>query len=112
MDDETIVNPSPKPMIPVGSRGDPKALGTHLYERIKDGPMGALVDLVAIGPIAVNHAVQAVIHANSKLVQRGTFIMIVPTKRVVERRPSKDSGGPEYTDSHATVLVVSLRVCE
>ena len=112
MDAEPITNPNPRPEIPVGGRGDPKALGTHLFERIKDGPIGVLVDLVAIGPMAVDHAVQAVIHTNSKLVQRGTYATLVPTKRVVKRRPSKDGSAPEYGDSHATVLVVSLKVCE
>lgn len=112
MDAEAIINPNPRPSIPVAGRGDPKSLGTHLYERVKDAPRGVTIDLVAIGPLAVNHGVQAVIHTNTKLIARGAYLTIVPTKKVVERRPSKSDATPEYGDSHAVVLVCCLKECE
>ena len=109
---EPIINPNPRPSIPVGGRGDPKSLGTHLYERVKDAQTGVLIDLVAIGPIAVNHGIQAVIHTNTKLVARGVYLTIVPTKKVVARRPPNGEAPAEYGDSHATVLVCCLKECE
>lgn len=112
MDAEPIINPNPLPVIPVGGRGDPKALGTHLFERIKDGPVGVLIELHAVGPMAVNHGIQAVIHTNTKLAALGRYVMITPGKRVVERRPSKDGDSVEYTDSHATVLTCCMRLHE
>ncbi len=111
MDAEPLTNPNPRPYIPVGGRGDPSGLGTHLYERVKNGPRGVLIDLRAIGPIAVNHAVQAVIYANSELVKMGTYLSLVPAKMVVERRPSKADRDPEYTESTATVFILCLKDC-
>lgn len=112
MDAEAIINPNPRPEIPVSGRGDPKSLGRHLYERVKDAPRGVAIDLVAIGPLAVNHGVQAVIYTNTKLIARGVYLTVVPTKKVVERRPSKDESAPDYGDSNATVLVCCLKECE
>lgn len=112
MDAEAIINPSPRPFIPVGSRGEPASLGKHIYMRVKDGPLDVLIDLRAIGPLAVNHAIQGVIHANQRLVAQGNYLSLVPSKKVVERRPSKDDASPEYGDSNATILVLCLKVCD
>ena len=112
MDADPIINPSPLPFIPVGGRGDPKALGTHLFERIKDGPVGVLIELRAIGPMAVNHGIQAVIHTNKRLAELGRYVVISPAKRVVERRATRDGEAAEYGDSHATILTCCMRLCD
>lgn len=112
MDIETITDPNPLPVIPVGGRGDPKALGIHLFERIKEGPVGALIELHAVGPMAVNHGIQAVIHTNTRLAALGRYVLICPAKKVVDRRPPKDGEAAEYGDSHATILTCCMRLCE
>lgn len=112
MDTATITDPNPLPFIPVGGRGDPKALGIHLFERIKEGPVGVLIELHAVGPMAVNHGIQAVIHTNTRLAALGRYVVITPGRRVVERRPSKDDEPAEYTDSHATILTCCMRLHE
>ncbi len=109
---EPIIDPRPRPSIPVAHRGEPSALGTFLYNTVKDGPLDVVMDLSAIGPLAVNHAIQAVIHANAKLVTQGNYLSLVPSKKVVERRKSKDERNPEYGDSNATILVLCLKVCD
>lgn len=108
MTDEKLVNPDPRPQIPVGGQGDPVGLATYVYNRVKDGPKGPIVDLVAIGPTAVNKAVRGAIEANSKLSRHGLYLAIIPTTQKVERR-AIEGATPTYGDSTATVMVLVLK---
>lgn len=106
---DELRNPDPRPPVSVSKNGDPTKLGVHLYERLKNGPRGPALDLVAIGPLAVNVAIRGVIEANSRLARAGVYIHLIPTTKKMERRPdSRDA----YGDANATVLVVSLQDME
>lgn len=108
MTETKLVNPDPRPQIPVGGQGEPSGLATYVYNRVKDGPKGPIVDLVAIGPTAVNKAVRGAIETNSKLSRHGLYLAMIPTTQKVERRVVE--GAPAtYSDSTATVLVLVLK---
>jgi len=102
-DVETLDNPDPRPEVPVSKQGDPVSLGGYLYERLKSGPRGPVIDLVAVGPLAVANALKGVIEANSRLARSGVYLSLVPAMRRTPRR------GSEYGESSVTVLGLILQ---
>lgn len=105
-DATALENPNPKPEVPVSKNGDSTKLGVHLFERLKAGPRGPVLDLVSVGPIAVGNAVRGVVEANTRLARYGLYLSMIPAIKRVARKQSRDE---KYGDSVATVLVLVLQ---
>jgi len=103
---QPIIDPSPRRAIPVGKSSDPIGTGVYLFEQYKHAPKGPVADLVAIGPLAVNIAVRAIIEANVRLARVGMYFSVVPTSKTAERR------SVPYEESQVTALVLILQVMD
>lgn len=88
--------------IPVSRQTEAKDLASFLFTRLQYAPAGPVIDLSAIGPLAVGAAVSGVIEVNSRLARAGRYVTMVPTTRKVDR--SGDDS--QYTTSVATILVL------